>query len=278
MDKLEPYRNLALSPDGMRASVSLANDREGASDIWIVNAVRGLRTRFTFDAADEFVGIWSPDGAHIAFNARRKGRLDLYRKAASGAGGDDLLASDHQVDKTPTSWSTDGRFILYSIASPVTGPDIWVLPLAGDRKPFPFADTGFDERLGQFSPDGRWVAYASSESGRSEVYVAPFPGPGGEWQISEFGGGLPRWRRDGKELFYHAPDNKLMVATVAGGADRIDVEAVRPVFEMRVPDGEARSFYDVTSDGQRFLMIVPEPTLAPLTLVSNWPALLENRR
>ena len=248
------------------------------SDVWIVSAVRGLRTRFTFDATDDFSAIWSPDGADIVFTSRRKGHLDLYRKTASGAPREEVLLED-QVDKTPTSWSSDGKFILYSIAGRQTGPDVWVLPLAGDRKPFPFLESVTDERFAQFSPDGRWVAYAASESGRMEVYVAPFPGPGGKQQISSAGGSYPRWRSDGKELFYHSLDNRLMAATVRTDAARVDVDAVRPLFEMRAPDGLPRNFYDVASNGQRFMIVVPDDTAStPLTLVSNWPTLVKSGR
>ena len=277
LEERAPYRDVSLSPDGTHASVSLFDDEHGGrSDIWIVNVLRGLRTRFTFDPADELAGLWSPDGSDMVFNSRRKGRLDLYRKAASGAGVEEVLLAD-QLDKTPTSWSPDKRFILYNVASARTKADVWVLPLVGDRKPFAFVETPFDEGWGQFSPDGRWVAYGSNESGRSEIYVAAFPGPGGKWQISDNGGNYPRWRRDGKELFFHSLDNRLMAATVRGDAGRVDVEAVRPLFAMRAPGGGLRSFYDASGDGQRFLLSVSEgqTTATPLTLVTNWPALLK---
>ena len=278
IDERLPYRDLDLSPDGMRASVSLANARDNTRDVWIVGASRGLRTRFTVDVTDDFSAIWSPDGADIAFASRRKGHMNLYRKTASGAPREEVLWED-QVDKTPTSWSSDGKFILYSIAGPQTGPDIWVLPLAGDRKPFAFLESITDEQLAQFSPDGRWVAYAASESGRLEVYVQPFPGPGEKQQISRAGGSYPRWRSDQKELFYHSLENKLMAATVRAEGGRVDVDAVQPLFEMRAPDGLPRSFYDVASNGQRFMIVVPDDTAStPLTLVSNWPTLVKTAR
>ena len=262
----------------MRASVSLANARDNTSDVWIVGTSRGMRTRFTVDATDDFSAIWSPDGAAIVFTSRRKGHLDLYRKTASGAPREEVLLED-QVDKTATSWSSDGKFILYSIAGAQTGPDIWVLPLAGDRKPFPFLESVNDERFAQFSPDGRWVADAASESGRPEVYVAPFPGPGGNQQISIAGGSYPRWRSDGKELFYQSLDNKLMAATGRADGERVELDAVQPLFEMRAPDGLPRNFYDVASDGQRFMIVVPDDTAStPLTLVSNWPTLVKASR
>ena len=278
IDERLQFRDLSLSPDGTRASVSLANATDNTSDVFIVNASRGLRTRFSDDATDDFSAIWSPNGADIVFTSRRKGHLDLYRKTASGAPREEVLLED-QVDKTPTSWSADGGFILYSVAGPQTGPDIWVLPLAGDRKPFPFRESVNDERFAQFSPDGHWVAYAASEFGRPDVYVAPFPGPGGQQQISTAGGSYPRWRSDGKELFYHSLDNRLMAATVRMDAARVEVDAIRPLFELRAPDGQPRNFYDVASDGQRFMIVVPDETASTqLTLVSNWPTLVKVSR
>ncbi len=271
-----PYRDLSLSPDGKHASVSLFDEKGlRGSDIWIIDVMRALSTKFTFDPADEFSGLWSRDGVDMVFNSRRKGRFDLYRKAASGAGPEELLHAD-QLDKSPTSWSPDRQHILYTDISVQGRGDIWALPMFGERQPFPFVKTPFDEGFGQFSPDGRWVAYASDESGRSEVYVAPFPGPGAKWQISNAGGGYPRWRANGRELFYFST-GKLMAAAVGLGADRVEVESVQPLFEMSRPGGGARPYYDVSPDGQRFLHIVlaSRATETPLTLLANWPALLK---
>jgi len=270
-----PYRDLSLSPDGKHASVSLFDEKVNrGSDIWIIDLMRALRTKFTFDPADEFSGLWSRDGVDMVFNSRRQGRFDLYRKAANGAGPEELLHAD-QFDKTPTSWSSDRQFILYTDISVQGSGNIWALPMTGERKPFPFVKTPFDEGAGQFSPDGRWVAYTSNESGRSEVYVAPFPGPGAKWQISNAGGGNPRWRADGSELFYLA-SGKLMAAAVRIGAERVEVESVQPLFEISRPGGGARPYYDVSPDGQRFLHIVlaQRATETPLTLVTNWPTLV----
>ncbi len=140
----------------------------------MVGVGRGLQTRFTFDATDGVSAIWSPNGADVAFASRRKGHLDLYRKTASGADGEEVLLDD-PVYKTPTSWSADGKFSLYSIDSVRTGPDVWVLPLAGDRKPSPFLDTATVERIARFSPDGRWVASVSSESDLSGTVLVMEP-------------------------------------------------------------------------------------------------------
>ena len=266
------YSDLDLSPDSKRVSVSLASG--SARDIWIYDVARGLRTRFTFDAANELASIWSPDGSRIVFNSSRKGRYDLYQKASSGAGAEEVLLEDNlNLQKYPMSWSPDGRFVLYRSGGGPTGNDLFVLPLSGDRKPSPFVNTQFGENFGQFSPDGRWVAYMSSESGRNEIYVAPFPGPGGKWQISTAGGELPRWRRDGAEIFYFAPDGGLMAATVNGKGSSFEVGAVKPLFQARPVIGQ-RYPYAVSADGQRFLInTLPEQSAsAPITVVLHWIA------
>ena len=154
--------------------------------------------------------------------------------------------------------------------------DLWVLPLFGDRKPFPFIQTSFCECVAEFSPDGRWIAFVSDESGRNEVYVVPFPGPGGKWQVSTAGGNWPRWRRDGRELYYGGPPNQLMVAAVESTGSAFRVNTVRPLFTMRAQLNQG-SMYDVAPDGQRFLInTVVEQAVQPITLVVNWPALLKH--
>ncbi len=267
--------DVALAPDGRRVAVSVFDLVRRTRDIWLFDIARGQRTRFTFDPADEFNSVWSPDGSRLAFNARRKGHLDLYQKASSGAGAEEELLADN-LDKYPLDWSPDGRFILLRVNTPKTGNDLWVLPLFGDRKPFPFLQTPFNEGTGRFSPDGRWIVYGSNESGRNEVYVAPFPGPGGKWQVSAAGGSGPRWGRDGKEIFYLGPDNKLMAATVNGAGSAFEVGAARALFGTRAITNQ-RSMYDPSPDGQRFLvnMLADEDAAAPITLVVNWPALLK---
>jgi hypothetical protein len=269
------YADLELSPDGKRASVSIPDQGGKGRDIWLYDVARGLRTRFTFDPADELESIWSPDGSRVVFNSRRKGHLDLFQKTSSGAGTEEVQLEDN-VDKYPESWSPDGRFILYATggnAPLTTGSDLFVLPLSGDHKPFPFLQTQFNEGQGQFSPDGRWIAYRSDESGRGEVYVAPFPGSGGKWQISTGGGIYPRWRRDGTEILYFTPDNRLMAAAVNGKGRSFEVGVVKPLFGTRAPIG-FRYPYDVSADGQRFLInTVPEQaTSSPITVVVNWIA------
>ena len=153
--------------------------------------------------------IWSPDGSQLVFRSTRKGSYDLFQKPASGTVDEQPLLITPE-NETPLDWSQDGRFLLYSTQNPKTASDIWALPMMGERKPFAVLQSTFDEIQGQFSPDGRWLAYASNESGRYEIYVRTFPEAGGKWQVSAAGGMQPRWRRDGRELFYVAPDTRLM--------------------------------------------------------------------
>jgi Tol biopolymer transport system component len=275
LNDVAPYRDVTLAADGKSAIVSLFDSERSSADNWIVDVVRGIRTRFSFDPADELAALWSPDGKDIVFNSRRKGHLDLYRRAAVGGGGEELLLADDR-EKSPTGWSPDGRHLLFTASSPDKANDVWVLPLFGERRPFPFAATAFVEGWAQFSPDGRWVAYASTESGRREIYVAPFPGPGGKKQVSVAGGIYPRWRGDGQELFYHSPDYRLMAAAIRTDAGRAEVTSVKALFPMKPPAGGLRNFFDVTRDGQRFLLSVSaeDGTATAITLLTNWPALV----
>jgi Tol biopolymer transport system component len=263
--------DLDLSPDGRRASVNIMDQIRRTEDIWIYDLARGLRERLTFDAVDEDTAVWSPDGTRIVFRSNRKGPYDLYVKAADGSGVEELLLED-SFSKRPGSWSPDGRILLFTRSGGETGSDLFVLPLSGDRKPMPYVQTPFAELVSEFSPDGRWVAYRSTESGAVEVYVAPFPGPGGKRQVSNGGGNWPRWRADGTEIFYRAPDNTLMVAAVNGSGSSLEVGAVKPLFQMR-PAGTGHA-YAVTADGQGFLVntAVAEAEAAPITVVVNWLA------
>jgi Tol biopolymer transport system component len=268
------YNSLELSPDDKRVSVSIADETGKNVDIWVYDVARGLRTRFTFGPSQVFASIWSPDGSRIVFNSRQKGSFDLYQKASSGAGSEETLLESN-VNKYPDSWSPDGKFLLYESLGSNRTSDLFILPLTGDRKSFPLLQTQFGgTEDGQISPDGRWVAYGSNESGKNEVYVAPFPGPGGKWQISTAGGTKPRWRHDGSEIFYLTPDSKLMVASVSGKGAGFDVGVVKQLFATRIVTFAGFYQYDVSADGQRFLInTTPEQSAsAPITVVLNWTA------
>lgn len=275
------YFTPRLSPDGRRLAVDLFDPQSRNIDVWLCEITRNVWTRFTFDPGIDRDPAWSPDGSRIVFRSNRSGRFHLYQRASSGEGSEEILFESND-DKVPTSWSMDGRFLAYHTpGNPKTLADLWVLPLKAqeakdDRKPILFLQTDFNEVGSDISPDGRWIAYSSNESGRSHVYVRPFPGPGGKYQVSTTGGLRPRWRLDGKELFYLADDNKMMAAEVKAGGATFEVGQVRPLFQTHpFLSGAA---YDVTADGQRFLVntIVGEES-SPITLVVNWPEELKKK-
>jgi Tol biopolymer transport system component len=265
------YQNPALSPDGRQLAVTKGRPLDTATNIWLLDFARGASTRLTFGSLAENSPVWAPDGSRIVFSSNRDGPFDLYQKPASGGKGEEVLFKS-SADKAATSWSPDGRFLLYSVRNPKTKSDIWVLPLFGDRKPVPFLETEFDESGAQFSPDGHWVAYLSNESGRLEVYVRPFSvnadgsvaEPGGKWQISNEGGTGPRWRGDGRELFYRAPSGVMAVEIAAGPAFRAGETCPEEI--------HARSPVVSSADGSRFLTLVPRSGPRPYTVVVNWQA------
>jgi eukaryotic-like serine/threonine-protein kinase len=273
-----PYGELALSPEGTRVAIAR---REGSNlDLWLLDLARGASTRFTFDPAQNRNPVWSPDGTQIAFSSIGKGRNGVYRKAASGAGEEQLLLQSNE-SKFPQDWSRDGRFLLYELRRS-SGVDLWALSNPGaapsEAKPAPFLATPFNESHGQFSPNGRWFAYTSNESGRHEVYVRSFPGSSdgdGKWQISNGGGDQPRWRRDGKELLYVSLDNKLMSAEVGTGPS-FQPGVPKSLFTGPVlgPGFFAGWSWDVAPDGQRFLIeTAVEGVNSPvITVVLNWQA------
>jgi Tol biopolymer transport system component len=256
--------SVRLSPDGR--TVATSRRINGNIDIWLSEIARGVADRFTSNPAADVRVVWSPDGARIAFDSARRGigRYDLYVADVANPGSETVLLESPE-NKNIWDWSPDGRFILYSLINGATR-DLWALPLDGDRKPFPVTQTVFEESAGRFSPDGRWIAYTSNESGSTQVYVRPFPGPGRAVRISTSGGGAPHWRADGREIFYF-DGNQLMAAPVAAQPTGLDVSA--PVMLFAAPAG--RRAYDVSRDG-RFLIDVsldgaPNP---PITILLNW--------
>jgi len=265
-----------LSPDGRYLSLSRVLD--GNPDLWLLDTARGVLTRFTSEQPSNWSLRWSPDGKRVAFDSARNGVGDLYVKSSSGAGTDELLLSTPQ-NKSPSDWSPDGRFLLYRTVDPVTSHDLWALPLDGDRQPFPVVRTNFVEALGQFSPDGHWIAYQSNESGQFEVYAQPFPGPGPKLRISTNGGGQMRWRGDGRELFYLGLDSRMMAVPIRPreNGQRLEAGTPVPLFTARVgtivplQSGYNLS-YDVSPDGQRFLVntVLDDTVAAPITVILNW--------
>jgi eukaryotic-like serine/threonine-protein kinase len=260
-----------LSPNGRQVAVS--RTIQGNTDVWLIDILRGGMTRFTVDAAIDQMPIWSPDGTKIAFGSNRGGSYDLYLKPSSGAGAEEPLLPS-QLSKGVEDWLADGKFVLYQEAGPKTGWDLWALPTFGDRKPIPIVNSQFEERDGQFSPDGRWVAYQSNVTGRFEIYVQPFPGPGGKWQVSTAGGTFPRWRADGKELFFIAPNAKLMSVPANTSGPTFEAGSPSALFQTHIVSGGTASLqsqYVVSRDG-RFLINtqVEESNTTPITLILNW--------
>ena len=270
---LADYAEVALSGDGRSAAVSVLDRSRGDRDLWIYDVARGLRQRFTTDASDEIGPVWSHDSVRLIFASGRKGGFDVYQRTKSGAA-DDLLLAD-SLGEFPESVSRDGRFLLYVFGSgTLRRSDLWVLPLVQGGKPFPFVETPFTETQGQFSPDGKWIAYSSNESGRMEVYAAPFPGSGSRWRVSPAGGSYPRWSRDGTEIFYLAPGNMLTSAKVSSQGSNLVVGDEQSLFALRLrPQVRLDAFpYDVSSDGQRFLVnsFFEETASTAITLMLNW--------
>jgi Tol biopolymer transport system component len=275
------YTSMALSPDGKRIAVSRTNPENTANwDVWLLDVGRNTSTRLTYEQVRALFPVWSADGSSVIFSSVRGGEVNLYLKLASGAGGQRFLQTSPNGEKSATSGSRDGRFLLYTVNDPETKSDIWVLPLRGDHKPIPFLRTEFNEGSGQFSPDGRWIAYTSDESGSDEIYVREFsssaaPGTGdaaGKWLISKGGATNPKWRGDGKELFYAASDGKLMSVDVSTKPAFV---AGQPKALFQLPAGFIGG--DVSADGRRFLIGVPvaQSAYTPFTVVLNWQATLK---
>jgi Tol biopolymer transport system component len=243
--------NIELSPDGRRVAVAALDPTRGTRDLWLYDVEGGQRTRLTSGAADENWLVWSPDGRRVAYNAFGRS-LDLLVGPSDGSGPAEVIFSDEE-GKWPVSWSPDGRLLLVVKNGVRTGNDIWVLPLSGTRTPSPLLRTGVAENWAAFSPDGRWIAYSADDTGISEVYVMPFPATGRRWKISAGGGSAARWRRDGRELFYVAPDRRLMAVPIDGSGPELEPGAPTGLFQTRYPYPPYHSF-DVTADGQRFLV------------------------
>jgi Tol biopolymer transport system component/predicted Ser/Thr protein kinase len=270
------YTNPALSPDGNRLAVGIRDPQTNSRDIWVFDLVRGGSTRVTFDPADDFNPVWSPDGSRIAFTSRRKGARDLYMKSLSGAGQEELLLASG-IDKNAEDWSPDGAFLSFNSQQ---GNIVNLLLLSmstPDHKPALFRSSRFREQGSAFSPDGKFIAHQSNESGRNEIFAQSLAPGGGRWQISTNGGEEPQWRRDGKELFYVSRDTLTSVdIKVSGNA----LVASIPHELFKVPtSSRLRNRYAVTRDGQRFLVVVPEQQgpPPPFMLVVNWPALLPKK-
>jgi Tol biopolymer transport system component len=273
-------------PDGRYVAIA-ASAPGGNRDVWLMSVDNGVTSRFTTSDDLDFTPLWSPDATQIVFRSARKGPFDLFVKPSDLSSDEGLLLAT-ELDKSPTDWSTDGRFLLYAVSDPKTASDLWVLPMTGpaeSRKPFVVVQTGADEIQAQFSPNGRWIAYVSNESGRYDVFLRPFQESGGRIPVSPAGGASPRWSRDGSELFYVAADNQLMAVPIRPGRDSRTLSAGTPMalFPTRLAIGgnlPAAGFnsgaqYVVTPQGEFLMNVTAEDSVtAPISIVLNWTAAL----
>jgi len=267
------YNDVVLSPDGKRAATQRLDG--GNSDIWIVDLERSLPVRFTFGQGSDDNPSWSADGAYLYYTTSESGKTTVCRKTSGGAGGEARIVSDLAAVDDGINVSPDGRNLIFELVDPKTASDLWVLPLGGDGKIFPLLNSEFDEQLARFSPDGDWLAYVSTESGRPEVYVRNFPATGSQWQVSTDGGGQPHWRRDGKELYFITPDRKLMAVDIKLGTTFV-MGTPQTLFQTQVSGFMAPNRYD-TLDGQRFLInsVAQDTSPTPITVIVNWAATLK---
>jgi Tol biopolymer transport system component len=253
-----------ISPDGKRIAIGIT---EKDAQVYIYDIARDTLNRFTFQGSNNLVPLWTPDGKRIAYISNSTGPRNIFWQFADGTGGLDRLNTSPQLS-IPGSWSPDGKVLAYSIIDPHMGYDIWTMsPI--DHKTQIFLQTKFNESAPQFSPDGRWMAYTSDESGRYEIYLVPYPGPGGKWQISSDGGREPLWNRNGRELFFRN-GNKMMAAPIntqqgfSAGTPKMLFQGQYVTLANSTPN------YDVTADGQKFLMLKSAVQPTQIDVVVNW--------
>jgi len=276
LDDARNYTDTWLSPDGSRLVFDLGESAD-KGDLWIRDLARGITSRFTFEPEREFAPVWSPDGRRIAYS--RVGKVwDLYAKDAAGTGEPvEILKSEE--NKFVNDWSKDGAWLVYNSQGKDTGWDIWALPLKGaDAKPIPLARTKFQELGASLSPDGRFVAYRSNETGRNEIYVQEFPEARSKWQVSANGGSEPFWKGDGRELYYRGRDLSLMAVPVQT-TPTFNSGTPQALFKARFALVNSRALYRPSPDGKRFLVLqtLGREAIPPLTVVLNWSAALYSK-
>jgi eukaryotic-like serine/threonine-protein kinase len=267
------FNVIRFSPDGKTLSTSIY-DNSGGEDIWLLDLVRGVRTRFTFGPALSDDPVWSPDGKMIVFDSNRTGSYAIYEKPSNGTQKEEVVFADPAI-KFSTSWSPDGKYVLMDhLGVDAQGKaSIWVLPMFGDHKAYPLISNDFNNTFSQFSPDGHWVAYDSNESGRDEIYAVAFPNPTARFQISTAGGANVQWRPDGKELYYTDADNKIMAVDIASHGDALQIGTPHALWQPRLQTVNPPY---ATTDGKRFLANeLPLQSTSHLSLTLNWNAELK---
>jgi serine/threonine protein kinase/Tol biopolymer transport system component len=272
-------RGARFSPDNQRIAFYVIENQSRNGDVWIHELSRGASTRLTFNPALDISPCWSPSGDSMVFSSARMGVYNLFLKSVNGTGEEHLLVESNR-NKTATDWSRDGRYVTFtSGGDPKTKADLWILPLFGDRKPIPFLQTEFNEGVGCFSPDGRWIVYQSDETGRAEIYARLVDGSGGKIQVSTNGGRRPIWKADPRKLYFSSIDRKLQVAYVNAGATAFTVDSVSALFDYESRGIVPNTLEDVSSDGKLFLGTITESkrTSAPITLVANWDEELKKK-
>jgi eukaryotic-like serine/threonine-protein kinase len=268
-----------FSPDGKKFAIQVAD--AGHAQIWLYDSSDGSRSRFTFSQSYNVTPRWSADGTRILFGSNRTGLYKLYLRDTRGIGNDELLYQSKN-SCIPAGWSPDNQYMIFSEIDGKTKWDLWVLRLGEQRKVFPFLVTEANESSARFSPDGKWVAYASDESGRPEIYVQPFLAEkSGKWQISTNGGFTPKWSNDGKELFYLAQDNQIMCSAVKL-SPIFEFTGPKPLFAIR-PNSVRRisgwnDTFETAPDGRRFGVHVAASAPTNITVVLNWPLLLNQKK
>jgi Tol biopolymer transport system component len=270
------FTDFRLSPDETRLAASLVNPKTNAVELWLTDLARGSMSRVSSEGLITSAPLWSRDGSRLIFRTNRSGLVELYERSAAG-GGDDrpvLSIEAYQAARmsqnvVPTDWSPDGQRIIFSSAS-LSRADLWLLPVGEPGMPVKFISSPADEMHGTFSPDGRLVAYTSNESGRFEVYVETLPRSDRKWSVSTNGGYEPRWRPDGREIYYLSDDRTLMAVSVGAGPS---FGIPKPLFQTHAPGGVTanRTHYVPSRDGQRFLVnrAIDSPP-SPITVVVNW--------
>jgi eukaryotic-like serine/threonine-protein kinase len=271
------YFDPAISPDGTRVAAGLLTG-QGTGDLWIFDLLRGTRTRLTFGPSIQRYPVWAPDGKTIYYGSNGKGMFQIYAKPADGSSPERAVLEDNESFEFPQDISPDEKYLVYmrSRGDQKSGTEMWALPLIGDRKPIPVVQSAFTTFNSKVSPDGKWLAYTNNESGRFEIYVTAFPAAGAKWQVSTNGGMNPKWRRDGKELFFLDPADNMMAVDVNTSGSTIQLGRIQTLFHATGVQNQ-QGPYSVTADGKKFLINsgdVKEEN-QPLILVQNWPALLK---